>query len=201
MTPSLDPSWLLVAMLCVTVGCTAPGSGAVNNIEGREQRLTVLVGGRALSDDGVFATIDEALSLGLEYSNVGSTGLGFEIGLLGSIGLDENEGVDTGDITGGTAEAYAGLRGTRALGNFRPYAGIGISALAAVIDNESPLPVADGEDFTTGLYVHVGILYDFNSGAFFGFDVRALGGADLEFDTVEGNADYVQAALVFGSRF
>ncbi|MEL6716066.1 MAG: hypothetical protein AAFP86_19955 [Planctomycetota bacterium] len=190
------PRLALALLALVPASCSS-----LNTSEGPTgvDRLSLIAGARAFDDDALWDPVDGQAAAGLEFSSVDAEGLGFEVGVLGSIGLDDGEGENT-EVTGASAEAFLGVRGAGTFGPFELVIGVGASALAVGIDNDTFPRAADDEDFTTGFYGHVGLLHDLGGAAFVGVDVRALGGTEVDLGPRTGDADYVQAALVLGVR-
>ena len=169
--------------------------------DGRQpHRLSALVGARSLGDDEVWDPVADELTLGLQYSKVGTSGFGIEFGVSGSTGF-KNEVTTNVDVTGAVIEVFGGLRKEFDWGKWRPTFGAGAALLAAGIDNDSGGAVADDEDTSSGLYAHGGIFYDFDSNAFIGVDARVLTGTEIEFGTIQADADYQQVTLILGLRF
>lgn len=162
------------------------------------RQLSFLAGFREFSDGDLWDRVDAETTLGFEYAQEVDNGLGFEVGAMGSIGTNSG---DTGnlDITGAAAELYGGARyffeGNE---SWRPYVGGGLSAILAGVDNDVGGQVADDQDLTFGLYLHGGVQYNLNDAIFLALDLRTLLGTDLELETTNGDADYVQLGLVFG---
>ena len=121
-------------------------------------------------------------------------GLGYDVGLLGYIGSE------SGDVNGATAELFGGVRKTFRSGDWTPYVGAGAALVLAGLDDDQGTEVGDDIEFAPGLYLRAGVLYDIDEKFFVGLDVRALTLTDFDFARGEGDADYVQAALVLGVR-
>lgn len=163
-------------------------------------QITLLAAARDFTDDPVFGRVDNELALGIEYAQEIQDGLGFEVGAQGSLGLDGGLSGDS-DVTGASAELYGGGRYFVKLDSkWRPYVGVGLSAIIAGVDDDEGGQVADDQDFTFGVYAHGGVQYDINESLFLGVDVRGLFATDLNLDTINGDADYFQIGLGLGFR-
>ncbi len=163
------------------------------------RQISLLAGGREFTDDEIWDRVDAELSLGIEYAHEVSNGLGFEVGALGSIGT-ENTTTGNPDVTGAAAELYGGARYFLRRDRWTPYVGAGLSAIFAGVDDDEGGQVADDQDFSLGLYLHGGVQYNLNDTIFIGADLRTLLATELELETIDGDADYVQLAFVLGFR-
>ena len=166
----------------------------------QRHRLSVRLGARSLDLEEIWDPVAEQFTAGLEYSQVSASGFGLEFGLNGSVGFEEGGDADF-DVTGGILEGYGGLRKEFDWGRWRPSFGVGAAWIAAGIDNDAAGSLADDSDTSIGYYAHGGLLYDCSSSTFIGVDVRVLRGSEIEFDGLEGDADYEQITLVLGLRF
>src|SRR5262249_31667627 len=131
--------------------------------------------------------------------------IGFELGISGSNGLkrDESIGGNVADVRGRTTELSAGIRKTfsRQPGQASPYLGAGVSWIRAEFREEFPISTVQDHDTSAGIYVHGGVDFPLGPALSLGFDLRALGGTDITLFGSNGNADYVQLALVLGVHF
>lgn len=162
-------------------------------------RVSLLAGGRRLTDEA-WGDVDEQLALGFEFTRVLPSGFGIEFGALGSTDVQERASENV-DVTGAVVELYFGFRQEFGSGRLHPYLAAGGSALAAGIDNDSGGVVADDEDMAPAIYGRGGFLYETGPRSFVGLDLRIVRGSELEFETVELDADYEQATFIIGLRF
>lgn len=158
-----------------------------------EERLGFMLGYRSWSDD-LFDEADSGVAVGVDYARTNADGLGWEVGGLGSLGSSG------GDITSAGAELYGGVRKSFDLDRWRPYVGAGATLLYAGADDEADNQVSDNLDLTPGLYLRGGVLYDIDAKTYVGFDVRAVGATSVDFETADGDADYIQGMVVIGLR-
>lgn len=198
--PGLLPT-LLLACGAASSSCSAvPEMAAPAAREGVDaSRVMFQVGLRSFDDQETWEPVEAEVAVGLEFSRVGGSGLGVDLGLLGSIGLDEGSTSDL-DVAGAAAEIYAGLRQEFGSGALRPYVGGGGTMLVAGIDNDAGGGVADDEDTSPGYYIRAGVVAFLTERTLMALDVRYVGGTSLEFETLEGTADYAQALLQVGFR-
>lgn len=171
-----------------------PQDAPAASTDGISQALAFQVGHRIFQDDDLFGPVDSAAAVGLEYSRVRADGLGFELGLLGSLGVDD--GQDDPNVIGVAAELYGGVRKAFDLGRFRPYAGAGATVLLVDINDDSGPQVPDDQDASLGVYLHGGVLYPVSETTSVGVDLRYVGGTSLDLGPFSGDADYLQAMFV-----
>lgn len=164
-------------------------------------RLSVLLGGRSLDEDG-FSPTDDPGVFALEFNQVPQYGgLGFEFGL--GFGFDDEDGVtlpnnSIGDLELRQAEIYAGVRAELGNGPVRPYIGGGGTFLSTTTTILQGFTERDEEDNVLGAYLHGGIQADLNEFLFLGLDYRHVFASDYDFNGTEVPADYDQLALVIG---
>ena len=158
------------------------------------------MGARRFDLDEVWDPIEDQIALGFQYSKVGSSGFGIEFGVIGSAGFDDEAGL-ADDIMGGALEVFGGLRKEFSWGRWRPSFGVGAALIAAVIDNDAMGAIADDNDTTEGFYAHGGLIFDVSPNTFIGVDYRLLANTEIEFGTLEADADYQQVTFVLGVSF
>ncbi len=188
------PMRLLSVLACAALSaCSTPPRSTPH-------QFSVLLGARTLDNDDIWAPVEDEMVAGMEYSLVGQSGFGLELGGLASGRFDVRVSDDV-RATGAVAEVYLGLRREFVLGGWRPYLGGGGVLLAAGIDNDSGGLIADDEDASAAVYLHGGLLYKVAPSLSLGVDVRLVTGSSLEFEGIEGDADYAQLALVIATSF
>lgn len=165
-----------------------------------QNRAAVLFGARSFEDDAFWAPVEDEGAVGFEFSHVGPSGLGFEVGAQGSLGYEDRP-IGDFDVTGAVGEIYGGVRYALGRGRLQPYVGAGGALLAAGIDDDNGPLAPDDEDVSGAYYVHGGLLVDVAQSIFVGVDLRLVGGTELDFDTISGDADYRQVAFVIGASF
>lgn len=188
---------LVLALLCSCAANPAPQAGSERDpaLPFRDQQISVYFGERSLQDDEFWAPNEDQFAFGVEYSQEGRTApVGWEVGLAG--GFDESDLSGT-TWTGTTTELYAGLRKSFGGAEVRPYVGGGFS----MIDGEWETGGLSAQDSSMAGYLHGGIEWLTGESFGIGLDVRWLFGSDLTIAGIEGDADYLQAALKFGWRF
>lgn len=156
-------------------------------------RSAILVGQRQLDEEAWQPLEDQAL-VGIEFSSVNaSTGLGFEMGLLGSFD-DDGEGNEP-QIELLALEFFGGFRVQAARGRVRPFVGAG--AAATYVDVEADLGFASGSDnaIALGGYMHGGINFEVSRDLDLVFEVRQRIGQDIDFSGVELDLDYLTFAV------
>lgn len=165
-------------------------------------QLSLIAGGRDFTDDEIFGRVDDEVVLGIEYSHEIRDGFGLEVGTLGSLSTNGGVSGDV-DVTGAAAEFFGGARYTHSFDEspWHPYVGAGVTMIIAGVDNDEGGQVADDQDLSIGGYVRAGVMYDVTEVVTVGVDLRSVFGTDLELETVSGDADYNQLALVLGFRF
>lgn len=165
------------------------------------RHFAIYGGARDFSDDAIFGRVDDEIVFGLEYAQEIDNDLGFEVGALGSLSTEGGVGGDV-DVTGAAVEIYGGARYIVPIedSRWRPYVGAGLAGIFAGVDNDAGGQVADDQDFSFGLYAHGGVLYDWTDTISLGLDLRGLFATDLDLETVSGDADYIQLALVVAFR-
>jgi hypothetical protein len=181
---------------------TAPIATAPRTFSGS---VDFYYGVRAL-DEGDWSPVENQVAFGIEtVLEQPDSFVGFEFGLFGSWNRkdDVTSGGGQFDVTGRTTELSAGLHKTFHPGDgpIRPYVGGGISAIRAGFRGEHGGVSETEEDGSLGLYLHGGVSYDLSANLFLAFDLRALGGTQIEIFGSDASADYGQAALVLGVRF
>lgn len=212
----LYPAVLGIPLLSLITGCaTAPQSEAPllqdgeeppirldyidDRIDDRVRQISFMAGHREFKDGDLWDRVDAETSLGLEYAHEIKNGFGFELGALGSLGIQDGATSNV-DVTGAAAELYGGgrymLKGKR----WTPYVGGGVAGILAGVDNDQGGQVADDQDFSLGLYVHGGVQYKLTESIYLGVDLRTLFATSLELETITGDTDYVQLGFLFGFR-
>ena len=173
----------------------------VKRQEERKQahRLALLVGARSFDEDEIWDPIEDQLTIGFQYSTVGSSGFGVELGILGSTGFEDESGL-MDDVTGLVFEAFGGLRKEFDWGRWRPSFGAGGAFVAAGIDNDTSGAIVDDQDTSVGVYAHGGLICDISPTTFLGVDYRVMTSTNIDFGTVRSDADYQQVTFVLGVR-
>ncbi len=165
--------------------------------------LSFMVGARFLDGDQYRPVEDQGV-FGVEYAWLPVAGLvGIELG--GSISTIQDDfsvlGV-TFTASSEIGELYIGGRVEVDLGllPMRVFAGAGGTLLLGSFGLEHGGRVVDSNDASTGLYAHAGAVLDLD-GVLAGFDIRGVGGTEIDIYGRTGDLDYVQAALLFGVAF
>lgn len=161
--------------------------------DGHESRLGFMLGFRSWND-ALFDEVDSGVTAGIDYARTNASGLGWEVGALGNIGTNN------GNVTGAAAEIYGGVRKSFDLDRWRPYVGAGATLMYAGADDPNGNQVSDNLDLTPGLYLRGGVNYDIDESMYIGIDVRAVGATSVDFETADGDADYIQGMFVIGLR-
>ncbi len=191
---------LSLASGCAGVGAQEdPGPEA----ESRIRRLSLLVGGRLMSDDA-WEPVETQGLWGITWSE----GIhGSPLLLEGSLhySFDESGITLNGervDLRGDTWDFSAGFLAVP-FPNLRlaPYLGLGGSYIAVELETDDDPRTIDGRDYNIGVYAKVGLLLEVSPQAYFGLELRSLRGTDVSLDGVEAEVDHEQLALVFGAGF
>lgn len=161
------------------------------------KRLAFYLGQRNLDED-YWDPLDQQVSFGFEFIGENAANwVGFEVGLMGSYNEDTEGAID---VDGSTAELYVGIHKTLGKGSVHPYLGGGVSWIAAEYNGSvSGLSVSDDDSSVAG-YAHGGIVFDLSRVLSLGVDLRTLFGSDITLFGANGDADYVQLAVVMGVR-
>lgn len=188
---------ILISVLCASCAATSsepPRREAPQSVD-NHQRVSIYLGQRELNEDD-WAPLEDQLSFALEYAREESDTMGWEIGLAGSGDSETVLGIDL-DVT--MSEFYGGVvRSFRSEdSSARPYIGGGLTFITA----EIKAPGTSVDDSVLAGYVHAGITVDVSDSFYVGLDIRKVLGADVEYFGAEGDADYLQAAVVFGWGF
>lgn len=131
---------------------------------------------------------------GIEFSSVGgNSGVGFEVGLLGS--FDEEGGAGEPQIDLLALEFFGGFRVQAPDGKLRPFVGAG--AAATYVDVEADLGFASGSDnaIALGGYMHGGLNVEVSRDLDLVFEIRQRVGQDIDFSGVELDLDYLTFAV------
>lgn len=167
-------------------------------------RLSLLLGGRSLSDDD-FQPTDAPGIFGIEYSQVPDLGgLGFEFGV--QFGFASEDGVQlsnnsVANIELQQAELYAGVRAELGKGAIRPYVGGGGTFLSTTTRVEQGFLATESDDSVLGAYLHAGLQADLTRNLFIGVDYRHIFAGDYEINGGEVSSEYDQIAAVLGFSF
>jgi hypothetical protein len=151
--------------------------------------------------------VDRPIVFGMEFAVLHETGLGVEFAM--NLGYDEEESgvVDIGgtlfetDLSTELFELSGGLRLQRDIGSrWFLYGGGGLAWVDTVseIFIEQDLTIADDSDDDFGFYYHGGFGIRVTPELYVGLDVRGLEDTQLEIDSFDTSADYLQFALVVG---
>lgn len=191
----LFPFLLAALAACATVPTPQVAAPGTPPPASPETQLAIYLGVRTFDDEDFWIPNEDQDILGIEYAQDGpENGVGWEVGLAFS--RDESN-LGAVEWTGRTGEVYAGLRKSFGHENVRPYLGGGLSFLNAEWETSG----FSDNDTTLAGYVHGGMEFLASRTFFLGVDLRLLFGSDIELGGFGGDADYRQAAFIFGWRF
>ena len=172
--------------------------------------MQLLLGGRHLSDGGLWAPVEDQVVIGSEFDWIAAGSvLGFEIGFQASFGSETEEaGVVSIDQAGSALELYGGPRFDTALfgSSIHLLAGAGPSLLRADRSQEINGSLRSDSEGSLGIYAHAGLMLDLGDIGL-GLDYRLRWGQDMTgFEDVfgtsrTGDADYGQLALTLSLLF
>jgi len=206
------PIGAVFVLLGLSAGCIGPAQDDPNRTEIPEEELAlrgqqsnVVVGLRSFEDDG-FQNMDDQLALAIDYGvPIGLPSLRLEGGLHYSFDETSGELSNGGgeDLETYTIEFSLGPNVSVLAGRFRPYVGVGGSALFVqqrAIDRVADDVVSDN-DITWGGYLKAGVLYQFAHTAHIGLEYRRLQAKDVTLNGEDVEGTYDQIALVVGATF
>ena len=196
---------------CATMACfascaTAPAWQEATNQRDRITNLSVLVGLREFDEDD-WEPVEQQTGFGLEVdSRTPDAPVGWEVGVSYSSDDDDDFDPFLGDFSAEAEfiELYGGVRKTwdTSDGRVHPYVAGGLTYIDADVDVEVVgMGEASEDDSSIGAYVHGGVTFDVTRSLLIGADLRAILGTDLDFAGVDGDADYIQAAVLVGFSF
>jgi opacity protein-like surface antigen len=198
-----------LAFVVPLVTCTSTSSTVQNPppppSEYRSSKIDLYLGGRSL-DQGDWSPVEDQVVIGVEFVHEGHDApVGFEVAFFYSEDSQDNVSSPAGpiDVTGETEEISAGIRKTflKDDSRFHPYIGGGLSAIRAKFKGESPTGSGSDDDTSAAFYLHGGVDFDLGPAFLLGADLRYLGASDITLFGANGNADYLQFAIVLGVRF
>jgi hypothetical protein len=187
---------LATALLCALAAsaCSATEPGRA---QPPWQRLDASVGWR--SYDG-FDPVEDQTAFGLEYV---AERPGDDFGWAFGVSYSSEEGSEAGgDVEAEVFDASIGLRRSFDVSQVaRPYVGLGVNLLAAEAEAETAMGTQTDEDIASAFHVRVGSLFDVTQVFHIGFDARWVFSAGIDLETLKGDGDSVQLALVAGFSF
>jgi hypothetical protein len=194
-----SPASFLCLPLAGLVACATPPADAFAPPGPWTGNVAVLLGGRALDED-VWDPVEDQVVIGLEADfRPARSPIGIEVGVQGSNGYDHDFlGVD---LDASMGELYVGPRLTIDAGRVHPYVGVGASFFAVDLEGFSGSVFVRDDDVGIGAYAHAGVYVNVAPAFNIGFDVRTLFGTDVDLFGADGDADYVQGALLLGVRW
>ena len=194
--------WMSSLTIVAALGSGCASAPADQAVPGDPGHVSLLLGGRSFDDD--WSPVEDQGAIGIEADWRPSDWLvGFEVGATFSSEDDEGRVSGFGNVDAEATfyEVYAGARASFGSGKLHPYLGAGITLLVSDVEVEA-MGLSDSDtDGSAGVYAHGGLLFDVTEALVLGLDVRGVGGTDLDFEGIDADADYVQAALVLGWSF
>ena len=166
--------------------------------EVNENRLSVYLGQRTLTDDGFWGSLEEQPVFGIEYAHEGeNSSVGWVIGLSGAAEEKRIGGTDveaeTGEIYGGIVKSFPS--GT---GLWRPYIGGGVSYLTTELESGG----GSVDDSSIAGYLHGGLAVHLTKSFFLGIDARMVFGSDISLvGLTDNDVDYEQLTGFLGWGF
>jgi hypothetical protein len=174
----------------------------------RHQHAMMLIGSRLL-DDSAWKGMGEQFGMGFTFDKqLGESGLALDGGLhfsgdsttrfVGSPPINTKLTSDVFEIDLGLMKMfYPGQPGEPGL---RPYLGAGL-AISWVSARMYRWYYRDDTDFTPGAYARTGLLFQHESGALFGLDLRYLGLTDVNIAGFDTNIDGWVVSFAMGYGF
>ncbi len=184
----MKPTAPIVLGMFLIAACAAPPARAGGN-------ANFLLGERWMTDSSKWDPWDSQDLFGVTVDfGAAKWPVHLETGFHGS---SKTENVFGTDVTGSADEFFFGVNKTWDVGKGRkvhPFAGGGVSSVTAKLEASG----ASIDDTSAGYYVHGGVFWRLGHRFNLGFDFRALGGTSMNFQGLEFNSNYTQAALILG---
>jgi hypothetical protein len=171
---------------------------------GWDGNATFALGWRELDDEPAWRPVEEQFAIGIELDmRPEDFPLGFELGMVGSYGYEDDINLTAIDVEGSIGELYLGPRLTLELADdvLHLYGGGGVTFAWAQYEGILGSVSIQDDDATVGAYAHGGVYVAVAEQVRLGFDVRGVFATDVELFGVNTDVDYLQLAFTFGIGF